>query len=133
MPRALGDAVLVSVNSVGFAGSAVLILRTLSALAVQRLPSGPVTIACGVMTSLTVKIVSAAGFAGGTFTIAFDAVSQRLPSGPARDPLRVRHAGERELLLGPVGREAGERVAADDDPDVPVGALDELRRRVADV
>ncbi len=82
MPRALGDAVLVSVNSVGLAGSDGLILRTLSALPVQRLPSGPVTIPCGVMTSLTVNDWSAAGLLGGTFTIAFAAVSQRLPSGP---------------------------------------------------
>ena len=68
--------------SVGFAGSAVVIFRTLSALPVQRLPSGPVTIACGWMTSLTVKAVSPAGLAGGTRTILFVAVSQRLPSGP---------------------------------------------------
>ena len=52
-------------------------------LAVQRLPSGPVTIAFGVITSLTMNSVSpAVGFAGGTLTIFDGAVSQRLPSGP---------------------------------------------------
>jgi hypothetical protein len=86
MPRALGERAPVRVKSVGFAGSAVEILRTLSLLAVQRLPSGPVTIACGVMMSLTVKAACPAGFAGGIRTSFVEAVTHRLPSGPVVMP-----------------------------------------------
>ena len=103
MPRALGEAVLVSVIGVGLAGSDGLTFRTLSLLAVQRLPSGPVTIPCGVITSFTVNEVKEAGFAGGTFTIAFVAVSQRFPSGPLVMPLAPVTPASGNSCLTPAG------------------------------
>jgi hypothetical protein len=73
-----------AVNPVGLPGGT---FTTWSPLAVQRLPSGPVTIARGSLIAATWKDSAASGSAGEKRATLFDWVTQRFPSGPVVIPV----------------------------------------------
>ena len=86
----------------GVATPAGVMRRTLSALAVQRLPSGPVTIVCAVAMSAG-KPTAPAGSSGAKRETSVAFVTHMFPSGPAVMPIDPSSSATSNSVTTPAG------------------------------